>query len=180
MNHLRKNAVARTFIGLRLIAGLLMERIRKCVVGCSDLFYHLTLFRRQPGDISFNVERATADGFIRHYVRNEEGRWQLETTTFYIGNRWIGENRGRPTSRLLWCIKTAAETALHVRVHTVVWGMESWQQIEARPFDMSLLPSEDEIRQRLSARLKVQAFMAKHFPARTVPSAQTLRDIILR
>lgn len=181
---LRNSTTSRLLIALRLIGGMMFTRVRESLVRASDLLIHLSLYRRQTGEVIFNVEVDEADGFVRHLVHVPHEGSRMEVTTFRLLNRWVGNRRGKPAARLAWTIKTAAETTQDIRVLSVVWGVHSWKQVEVRPFDLTRLPSDEEIRARLRLRLRMQAFLAKHFPATEQPNGLSIRDaardIILR
>ncbi len=175
--HLRLGFLARLSVNLRLAMSFALQRVMNAWRLLGHLFFHLLLYRGTTGEVFFNVEPHEADGFVRHMVRGDDGVMRMHTTTFVIYNRWLARKGMRPAPRLLWAIKTEAETAFHLRVHTVVWGMESWERVEVSPFDLSRLPSEEEILAQNARRRRVQDFFAKHFPAKPVHSGLTREDV---
>lgn len=177
LTRLRLGFFTRMSVSLRMIVNYALRRAMSTWRALGHLFFHVCLYRDKIGEVFFNVEPHEADGFIRHFARDDDGVMRMKMTTFIIYNRWLARKGQRPSPRLLWTIKTEAETAFHLRVHTVVWGMESWGRVEASPFDLSRLPNEEEILALHARRRRVQDFFAKYFPARPVHSGLTREDV---
>lgn len=174
----------RFVISLRLVTNQLFASSKAGLERIGDFLIDLALYRGRPGAISFNIPLDEADGFIRQIVRDEDGRYRFEEVTYRIFNRWIVNPRANPAPRLLMLIKTDAETNWGYKVHSVTWGVNSWNRKEASPFDISKLPSEEEIYARHEKRRKIHDFLAACFPSRyqlpRMGIRDQARDIILR
>lgn len=164
------NSLYRQYLTVRVLLSYLFGRLNEKMENISHWIFHVTIMHKKIGYTEFSVADEEADGSIIYRSINEEGRVCLEQTNFRIDNRWLVRRGARPTTNLTWQVKSEAEIHGGFKIHSVIWGSRPHQRSKPMsPYDLSLLPSEEEI-QKFHARLKkFQDLMARWFPANHKP-----------
>lgn len=140
-----KNKMSRQIVSLRLAMSYLMQRLGLFMENVGHLFFHLTTYGRRGGYIEFDVPEEEADGVVRHTVVDEYRKWHLQETTFRVSNRWLMRDRKKMPATLLWKIKTDAQIAAGLTVHSVVFGTYAFNRLEVKPFNMTKVPAPQEL-----------------------------------
>lgn len=173
---IKSNRLARQWTTIRIALSIIFGRFGEKMENIGHLFFHMTVYGRRAGYVEFGLEDESADGFLRFRVTDEDQKVRLLVINFRISNRWLIRRGQRPSPKLLCNIKNDAEVREGLKVHSIVWGGQGWNNKEVSPFDISRLPSAEIIAARHAGMKKVQDFLAKYFPAREYPSGMTIED----
>lgn len=170
------NPLRRHLVTLRIALSFLMARLGERFENVGNLFFHLTVFSRRVGYVEFGVEPENADGTVRYRVIGEDRKVRLEEATFMVSNRWLVRRNAKRTTNLMWQVKSAAEIHEGLAVHSIVWGNAAHNRTRpTSPYDLRLLPNDEEIAAHHARLKKVQDWLAKHFPAAEEPVSQIMR-----
>jgi hypothetical protein len=170
------NPMRRHLTTLRIALSFLMARLGERFENAGHLFFHLTTYNKKVGYVEFGIESDDADGILRYRVTGPDRIVGLEEITFSVSNRWLMRRNAKRTSNLMWQIKAAAEIQEGLAVHSVVWGTMAHNRTKpTSPYDLRLLPSDEEIAAHHARLKKVQDWLACHFPAAEEPVAQFMR-----
>lgn len=176
MNDVKINSLRRHVVTLRIALSFLMARLGERFENVGHLFFHMTVFSRKVGYVEFGVEGQEFDGTIRYRETDQDRKVHLREINFRISNRWLLRRGAKRTTNLMWQIKSAAELEEGLSVHSVVWGNAAHNRTKpASPYDLRLLPSEEEIVAHHARMKKAQDWFARHFPAAEEPMMSIMR-----
>lgn len=167
------------YISLKIILGFVLGKIKRSVKFAGYWIEDLALHKGSTGAVLLDVDEQESDGRVYFFIQQADKTWVEQSMTYRIFNRWLTRHR-RPDVSVLWSIKTATELSYHVRVSHVQWGLNAWNKTHAKPFDISKLPSEEEVHARYETKRKLHAWLERHFPTREQAPVVGPHDIIIR
>lgn len=182
-----RGSLKRHGISMLVVVNYLMAQAHRYFQNWGHLFFHLTIFNRQVGFVELSVEEQASDGRLRFRVIGENNSQTFFETHFRIHNRWLARDRRRCSVKLLWMIKTAVAVQDGLDgadVISVIWGNSPARRDERKPFDLTHLPSDEEIAKEAARRQKFHDFMDRWLPPKSsgklTSMDDTARDIIIR
>ncbi|WJJ55110.1 hypothetical protein [Xanthomonas phage RTH11] len=176
-DNIRNNPVKRLAFLFTLFLSRAADAVGKLGEDVGHLFFHLTTYKGRIGYIDIDVDEEQADGLIRYRRRNDYGQVVLMDQPFRISNRWLLRGRNVLGGVALLQVRTDADTMHGMDVHSVVLGSHLHNRRVFKPFDLTQLPSEEEIAARHARMKRFQDFMGRLFPARAPANGLSREEI---